>query len=80
MKNNCDSEMSDNSISNVLSLCEQLIQPERPIHALIVSHPPEKPLEAPEALSYACEFYKIPIISVSTQDPVYSEKVTLISV
>ncbi|XP_063711164.1 glutamate receptor ionotropic, NMDA 1-like isoform X2 [Symsagittifera roscoffensis] len=67
-------KMSDNSISNVLSLCEQLIQPERPIHALIVSHPPEKPLEAPEALSYACEFYKIPIISVSTQDPVYSEK------
>ncbi|XP_075254270.1 glutamate receptor ionotropic, NMDA 1-like isoform X2 [Convolutriloba macropyga] len=67
-------KMSDNSITNVLSLCEHFIQPERPIHALVVSHPPDKPREPPEALSYACEFYKIPIISVSTQDPVYSEK------
>ncbi|EDO35545.1 predicted protein [Nematostella vectensis] len=63
--------LSQNPIRSALDVCEQLVA--KQVHIVIVSHP-NGTTDPPISVSYACGFYRIPVIGISARESIFSDK------
>ncbi|XP_077864841.1 glutamate receptor ionotropic, NMDA 1-like [Saccoglossus kowalevskii] len=63
--------MNANPIQLALSVCRDLVSQQ--VYAVIASHPPNSDL-SPVSISYTCGFYRIPVIGISCQESIFSDK------
>ena len=64
--------LNSNPIRSALDVCEQLVA--NNVISVIVSHPEDKRVP-PISVSYACNFYQIPVIGISARESIFSDKV-----
>lgn len=66
--------LNSNPIRSALDVCEKVIS--NHVYVILVSH--EKGQKTPPiAVSYACGFYKIPVIGITARESIFSDKVSL---
>lgn len=64
--------LNPNPFRSALDVCDHVIS--EGVFAVIVSHP-NSSNSPPIAVSFACGFYRIPVIAISARDSVFSDKV-----
>lgn len=64
--------LNSNPFLSALDVCDRVIS--EGVFAVIVSHP-NTSNSPPIAVSFACGFYRIPLIGISARDSVFSDKV-----
>ena len=64
--------LNPNPIRSAMDVCENLIA--NGVAAVIVSHPRDE-LSPPISVSYACSFYWIPVVGISSRETIFSDKV-----
>lgn len=63
--------LSPNPIRSARDVCENLVA--KGVVAVIVSHPKDE-VSPPISVSYACSFYRIPVIGISARETIFSDK------
>lgn len=64
--------LNPNPIRSAMDVCEKLIA--NGVAVVIVSHPRDE-LSPPISVSYACSFYWIPVVGISSRETIFSDKV-----
>ena len=64
--------LSANPIRSARDVCDNLVA--KGVVTVIVSHPKDE-LSPPISVSYACSFYRIPVIGISARETIFSDKV-----
>lgn len=73
--NTTASILSSNPIRSALDVCDNVIT--KSVHLIVVGHSHDKP-NPPIAISYACGFYNIPVIGITSRESIFSDKVMVI--
>lgn len=63
--------LNPNPIRSAMDVCEKLIA--NGVAVVIVSHPRDE-LSPPISVSYACSFYWIPVVGISSRETIFSDK------
>jgi ionotropic glutamate receptor NMDA 1 len=70
--NSSSSVLSSNPIRSALDVCERVIS--NHVYVMLVSHAKGQ-TNPPIAVSYACGFYRIPVIGITARESIFSDKV-----